>query len=86
MSNLHPIFRGILAMHGMPEAEDALPVRRAAYVSALLRMDWQFEHSDDAQRWRESRDELRRLRAEQKSVDPDGSLWAKHAHPDYPLI
>jgi hypothetical protein len=83
-SQLHPIFASILAMHGMPQDADALPIRRAAYVSDLTRMDWQFEHSEDQRVWRAGRDELTRLRAERAAVDPDGALWRKHAHRDYP--
>jgi hypothetical protein len=83
VSTLHPLFRSILALHGMPEACDEFPIRRAAYVSALLRMDWLFEFSDDHLRWRAAREELHRLRAERKVVDPDGLLWRANAHPNF---
>jgi hypothetical protein len=80
---LHPLFASILALHGMPQDADTLPVRRAAYVSDMLRFDAQFEHSDDQRIWRAGRDELQRLRTLSHEVDPDGSLWRKHMHSDY---
>jgi hypothetical protein len=58
-------------------------VHRAAYVQAPLRFDWGFEFSDDHTVWSRGRVELERLRAERSVIDPDGVLWAKHAHPDY---
>lgn len=62
---------------------DPLPMRRAEYVSAMKRMDWTFEGSDDQRIWRAGRDELQRMRIERAIVDPDGALWKLHAHPDY---
>ncbi len=65
------------------EQLDPTPLRRAAYVSALRRMDWTFENSDDQRRWRAARDELERLRAERVQVDPDGSLWKVNTPVDF---
>lgn len=64
-------------------AADPLPTRRAAYVSALLKMDWQFESSDDQRCWRAGRLEIERLRAEREVVDGDHALWKLHAHQDF---
>ena len=76
MSHLHQLFASILAIHGMPQGGDTSPVRRAAYVSDLLKMDWHFEQCDDHTKWRASRKELTRLREEQRDIDPDGSAGA----------
>lgn len=86
MSTIHPVFAGILAMHGMPETltpEQADQARRVAYVAALRRMDWTFESSDDHKVWQRARDELKRLRLERAAIDPDGAIWVKHCHPDF---
>lgn len=91
---MNPIIAAILADPGIDAAfqsgvalaepdQQALPVRRAHYVSALIRFDWTFEASSDQRVWRLGRDELKRLRAERAVVDPDGKLWAIHAHQDY---
>lgn len=63
-------------------AQDAMPVRRATYVSDLLRFDWHFERgSHDA--WKRGAAELERLRAEREQIDPDHALWKRHAHEDF---
>lgn len=67
-------------------AEAAKQLRRVAYVSALKRMDWEFEASDDARVWNAGRAALQALRQEQRAIDPDGALWRLHAHPDYQAI
>lgn len=68
---------------GAPPEDAALALRRAAYVSAILKFDSQFEFSDDQRVWRAGRDELRRLRTERAAVDADGALWRKHMHEAY---
>lgn len=87
MNDFDRVFAPILAAHGMPQSapnpEGELACRRALYVSALKRMDWQFEHSEDQRKWRAGCDELKRLRAERKELDPDSALWRLHAHEDY---
>lgn len=91
---MNHIIAAILADEGISQAfqaevalgeadQEVLPVRRANYVGALLRADWLFEMSDDQRVWRAGVDELQRLRTERAVVDPDGSLWAKHAPPEF---
>lgn len=87
MSNLHPLFVGILATMGAPLSEETLRTARVDnYVRDLKLMDWQFEHSDDHSVWKAGTRELARLRAEQRELDPDGALWRQHAHADYPVF
>lgn len=83
-----PILAMILAdPHVSPAFQSAmaeqLPVRRAQYVSDLIRFDAQFEFSDDQRAWRKGRDELKRLRAERDLIDPDRALWNRNMHESY---
>lgn len=91
---MNHIIAAILADEGISQAfqagvalaeadQEALPVRRALYVGALLRFDHQFEFADDPGTWSAGKTELERLRAERTVVDPDGSLWRLHMHPDF---
>lgn len=65
-----------------PHLHGSIEMRRARYVSALLRADWSFEQAE-GNAWRRGRDELQRLRAEQAEVDPDGALWRRHAPAEF---
>lgn len=56
-----------------------LSLRRAAYVASLKRMDWFFEWSDDHRAVIAGRQALEALRHEQSALDPDYSIWNKHA-------
>ncbi len=69
--NVHPTFAQVLACN--------LAHRRAAYVEALKRFDWQHEHSDCQRTYSRGREELARLRAEQRVVDENGVLWGMYA-------
>lgn len=74
MSNLHPLFEGILATH-----LDLTPLARATYVSALRRINpTDFDSEDPIVRGAANlaMDELREQRV---NLDPDGALWKKHA-------
>lgn len=76
--NVHPLFAGVLAsIEQAPEQ-----IRRAQYVSRLVRMDWQFEHAPSEQ-WRAGKEELMALRELQISIDPDAELWNRHAPFEY---
>lgn len=68
---------------GAPAEDQALVLRRAAYVSSILKFDHQFEFSDDHRVWTAGRNEIKRLRAERAVVDADGALWRKHMHEAY---
>ena len=67
-----------LAPH-MPGIIDPAAVRLEQYRRALQQFNWQFEHCDDHARWKRSKTELERLRAEQPAVDPDGAVWRTYA-------
>lgn len=73
-SNLHPTFAAIL---GSVEAQTQ-QLKRAAFVARLARMDWSFEHTDDARIYRKGVAELAALRLEQLDTDPSAQLWNKH--------
>lgn len=75
-SNVRPIFSGILA--GQPDQ-----LRRAQYASRLIRMDWEFDRSDDGRAYRAGRDELQALRELQAELDPDAEIWNRHAPLQY---
>lgn len=73
--NISPAFKAAIA-------QDAMPVRRATYVSDLLRFDWHFEQRGN-DGWQRGMAELERLRTEREQVDPDHALWNRHAHEDF---
>lgn len=81
--NVSNDLRRVLAGSAESAAAAEMQIRRAAYVAALIRMDWQFDYADDHNVWKKGNTELKRLRAERKEVDPSGELWAKHAHADF---
>lgn len=54
-------------------------LRCAAYVSALRRHDWGFEHSDDMRAVRAGRESLARLMLERAAIDSDGAIWNSEA-------
>jgi hypothetical protein len=86
-----PLIAAILADPGvgvdfkaaLGRAEEAKCLRRAEYVSALLKMDWQFEHADDHRVWEAGRAELVRLRDLRYFLDTDHALWKKHAPKEF---
>lgn len=79
MSSVHPLIAGILDQSAQLPAQ----VRRAEYVSRLIRMDWQFEFADDARPYRAGRDELMALRQLQIELDPTAQLWNRHVPAQY---
>lgn len=70
--HVHPTIMAAVASH--IEA-----MRRARYVSDLLRADWHHEWSDDQRVVQAGRQELARLRQERAEIDPDCELWNRHA-------
>lgn len=80
-ANISPAYQSAMAEQAIDQT--AMPVRRAHYVAGLVRMDWTFEASDDHAVWKRGRAELERLRALRAEVDPDHTLWNRHAHRDY---
>lgn len=75
---LHPVFADILRDASLIPAQ----LRRAEYVSRILKMDWDFEQAP-AEQWRAGRDELVCLRRLQVEVDPTAALWNQHAPEGY---
>lgn len=61
------------------EAAEARAERNVAliqdYVRRLQQMDWEHEFSDDFGVYSRGRDELRSLRAMQRQIDRDLSIW-----------
>lgn len=74
-SQVHPTIMAAMAPHIDASAE----LRRARYVSALIRHDWHHEFSDDGRVVREGRAALAELRRERAAIDPDCELWNRHA-------
>lgn len=66
-------------------AQAVQSAERAAYVEALKRHDWEYEHSDDGRVWEAGRDSLRALKRMQPVVDPDGALWNAAAPAEFAL-
>lgn len=77
--NVHPIFAAVLQQ----AAELPVQVRRADYISRLIRMDWEYEHCDDEAVRRRWRGELINLRQLQVGLDPTASHWNKYAQGVY---
>ena len=78
MDSVNPLIAQVLRT----AAEIPMQLRRAEYVSRLLKMDWQFEHAP-AEQWRAGRDELAQLRRLQVEVDPTAKFWNLHAPESY---
>lgn len=75
---MHPLIAGILSQ----AAQLPIQVRRADYVSQLIRFDWQFEHAP-AEQWRRGRDGLKELVALRAELDPTHRIWNRHAPEQY---
>lgn len=69
----NPVFQA----QGVP-----LEVRRAQYVSELIRHDWLHRWSDSWATVQAGKANLARLREMQRELDPGFELWNKHCHPD----
>ena len=78
MDNVNPLIAQVLRDAASIPAQ----LRRAEYVSRLLKMDWQFEHAP-AEQWRAGRDELAQLRRLQIEADPTAKFWNLHAPDAY---
>jgi hypothetical protein len=81
--NVSPEMKRVLAPVKPLDGDHVLALRRAAYVSAIIKFDHQFEFSSDQRVWQAGRNEIKRLRAERAAVDADGALWRKHMHEAY---
>jgi hypothetical protein len=60
-------------------AQPPMQLRRAGYVSRLVAMDWQHQHSDSHAAVVAGRMELQALKALRDELDPDHALWKRHA-------
>lgn len=76
--HLHPVFATILK--GMEQVP--VQVRRAGYVSRLMKMDWEFEFAPRIQR-NQGAEELKALYELQTELDPTAELWNRYAKPGY---
>jgi hypothetical protein len=76
-SLLHPIFQGILQSF----ADAPKIVARVDYEVALRKHDWAHEFSDDGNVYRRGREQLKALREQQASIDPDWRIWNSIAPP-----
>ncbi len=83
VSNLHPLFAEILAAHGLQQADPPAPVKRADYVSALIRMGWTIDSVDGYLASDAGQAELARLRKMRREVDDVGFLWFDLAHTSF---
>lgn len=66
-----------------PALAQAVQARRAAYVAKLLRHDWSYEYSDCGASYERGRSERIDLLNDRAVIDPDCSLWNKHAPAEY---
>lgn len=78
LPQVNPHFAGILNAIRCAPAQ-AAEARRAAYIAQLKAHDWGHEFSDDPRVWRAGRESLLLLRALQRELDLDGSIWDQHA-------
>lgn len=87
--HVHPIFQQMLNTFAgaatSPQPVGALAtgdaaIRRAAYVSALVKHDWSAGFSDDGRKHAEERIAYAKLREEQRAIDPDFEIWNRHCH------
>lgn len=84
MSNqLHPVFAGILAAHGMPQDQPPEPIKRAAYVSALIRCGWTIDSVPGYLDTEAGKAAVDALWAHRKAIDPLGFLWFEFAHAEF---
>jgi hypothetical protein len=51
----------------------------AAFLTALRKHDWHYEHADDGAVWRRGNAERAALLIERAAVDSDGLLWNLYA-------
>lgn len=83
VSNLHPLFVGILAAHGLPQDQPPPEVKRADYVAALIRIGWTIETVSGYLDGAAGQAELARVRSMRQAVDATGMLWFDLAHPSF---
>jgi hypothetical protein len=75
LTGIHPTISAFLAPHLLV----ALEARRSAYLTALRKHDWHYEHADDGAVWRRGNAERAMLLIERAAVDSDGLLWNLYA-------
>lgn len=60
-----------------------MPALVETYINQLIRHDWSYDYSDDYSAWKKGLAERNALSALQKQVDPDFTIWNKHAPASY---
>jgi hypothetical protein len=83
MSNLHPVFAGILAAHGLPQDQPPPPVVRADYIAAMIRCGWTIDSVQGYLDTDRGRADVASLWEMRKAIDPLGFLWFEFAHPAF---
>lgn len=79
-TNLHPVFAGILAAHGLPQAEPQAPVVRTDYIAAMIRCGWTIDSVPGYLDTARGRADVDRLWEMRKAIDATGMLWFEFAH------
>lgn len=78
-NQLHPVFAGILAAHGLPQ-DPPPPVVRADYIAAMIRCGWTIDSVPGYLETEAGQTEVKRLREMRRAIDPLGFLWFEFAH------
>lgn len=74
--NTHPAIAAALAQLAPPQSKAHI---LKAYHDLLSTMDWQYQFSDDQAVWRKGVEQVKKARALQAEVDPDGSIWMSYS-------
>lgn len=82
-NQLHPVFAGILAAHGLPQDQQPPPVARADYIAAMIRCGWTIDSVPGFLETERGKADLQRLRDMRKAIDATGFLWFEFAHPAF---
>lgn len=91
MTQLHPVFVGILESFRIAAAATAAAAAAAApptagtYAQRLQAHDWQFEFADHGPAYESGKRERAALALLQRSLDADGAIWNQHAPICYQL-
>lgn len=60
-----------------------MPTLLETYTNQLIRHDWSYDWSDDYSVWSKGNEQRKALSVMQKQLDPDFTIWNKHAPADY---
>jgi hypothetical protein len=71
MTNVHPLIQAAIAPMAPASA-------LTEYHAALKSFDWNYDFSDDQQRWANGSNALARLRKMQAELDTTGEIWMSY--------